>query len=422
MGHVLLRNVGFCHLDADRPMKNIPTLGFMLILVTMSNLAYADVCHVSGAGRLENSVLERYFTSQSAALSACESASNPFGQSGCYVSRSREYICNGGGSDSSKFTFQWDWGATTPPLADGWEDDGNGNWFIPVPVIECDRQSSIALVDDLGVTTACEVNALPTPEGVCDSILGRQNNVDLCGDHQDTCFGAGGTFGFAGTGTEMSEICLASGSSIPVPTCASGSYIYVQRGDGDATQNQVACAQPDELPVTICDGSTQDCDRDGKVDDQNKNGLVDNGVADTGGAGTASGPTAGTGTRNIGDLDFETPTIGEGQCDPTSTNYAECIGQGDAGELTLQSSGGTFDSVNASMGARISASGFGGMASNITGVFSGAGACPAPSFSAFGTSFAINFHCTLYSSISGILSAVMLVVFSMAGIRHMMSA
>lgn len=114
---------------------------------------------------------------------------------------------------------------------------------------------------------------------------------------------------------------------------------------------------------------------------------------------------------------------GAGECDPTAANYAECIGIPGTGETTYsdqsgetmqQSAEGYYDSL--STVPIIAAT------SGIANIFSGTGTCPTPSFSAFGDTFTIDLHCTIYSNIAGIFSAVMLVFWSIVGVRNVMSA
>jgi hypothetical protein len=51
-----------------------------------------------------------------------------------------------------------------------------------------------------------------------------------------------------------------------------------------------------------------------------------------------------------------------------------------------------------------------------------AGQCYAPTFNLFGHSITMNMHCTIYSSISSVLSAIFLAMWSFAGLRIIMSA
>lgn len=158
------------------------------------------------------------------------------------------------------------------------------------------------------------------------------------------------------------------------------------------------------------------------------------------------GNTTYTTTNNTTYITNETTTQGAGQCDPTSADYAQCIGmqeESGAGECDPESSdyfeciGGnepidpssystrTQQSLTASTEAYttgLSSIPVIAAAQNITTAFDGQGACPAPTFDAFGSTWALDYHCTLYQSISGILSAAMLVFWTLAGIRHVMSA
>jgi hypothetical protein len=82
---------------------------------------------------------------------------------------------------------------------------------------------------------------------------------------------------------------------------------------------------------TTCDATLYNCDDDisGAIDDQDGDGCIDNGVDNGTCVGTTTGLSApAIPTQNIGYSEFESPTKGAGQCDPTSKNYAECIGMG----------------------------------------------------------------------------------------------
>jgi len=124
------------------------------------------------------------------------------------------------------------------------------------------------------------------------------------------------------------------------------------------------------------------------------------------------------------------PIEGAGDCDPTSTNYALCAGFIDdtepedaRGERTDLSSGSTMEEIGSDAYARLANAPIVLMISNVSQAMTFASsACPTPGFSIFGESFSINFHCTLYADIASVLSAIMMLIFSIAGIRHIASA
>lgn len=118
---------------------------------------------------------------------------------------------------------------------------------------------------------------------------------------------------------------------------------------------------------------------------------------------------------------------GAGQCDPTAANYLECIGGGEPPEPTQwpdsQKTGQDLQAAGQGFIDQLSTVPIVAAGADFAGVFTGGtGTCPAPTFSAFGQTFALDYHCTLYSQISGILSAVMLVFYSLVGLRNVMSA
>lgn len=173
----------------------------------------------------------------------------------------------------------------------------------------------IPIIGFTGEVTGC----LPAPnDEPCTNVQGTINGQEICADSAAACSATGGTFGYAGWGDTNSAVCLSGdyGSA----SCASGS-VRVLDGPNDG---HFTCQAPGSVPPSICNGQLYDCDNDGNIDDQNHNGIVDNGVLDGEGVPYVA---PGTVPPNIGDDPLKSPKLGAGQCDPTSKNYAKCIGQ-----------------------------------------------------------------------------------------------
>lgn len=209
--------------------------------------------------------------------------------------------------------------------------------------------NDVPVVNQAGDSTPAPykmIECFDAPEGDTCNSIGKSNyddTFDFCQARKDDCDAVGGTYGAIGTpegGT--SHVCI-NDLGADTPVCASGSQLYYEENpDGSFG---VACtpATPDD---TVCDAQQYDCDGDGNVDDQDHDGVKDNGTAnehDQGGGGdTSSGGFTGTITdpndpnygETIGDNPLDPATEGAGDCDPTSQNYAECIGMPSGGTGT----------------------------------------------------------------------------------------
>jgi len=296
---------------------------------------------------------------------------------------------------------------------------------VPPPVCGI---NTIAMKDQYGDNTACIDTGLPA--ATCTNVLGSVDGVDICGDDSASCTAEGGTYGFIGGSDFTESICISPTVPNSDGTCPQ-SYLINQvapLNEGDAWT--LRCVQPPSVPPTICDGRVYDCDGDGNVDDQDGNGIKDNGSRATEEAcldcleATPFDPVV-----NVGVDPLATPEEGAGDCDPTARNYAECIGMvpddidTDVGVRTNLSSGNSLDELGVSVYQRLELVPVVAMVGNVSGLFTLAGAvCPAPEFSLFGTTFALDYHCTLYELVRSVLSALMIVVFTISGIRHVASA
>ncbi|HIE83497.1 MAG TPA: hypothetical protein EYQ00_06435 [Dehalococcoidia bacterium] len=275
--------------------------------------------------------------------------------------------------------------------------------------------------DEFGNITSCIASIDPDSD-TCENVQGYINNTLLCADNLDQCNAAGGDFGYF-NGEPM---CVQPEIETAGDYCPSG-YVIVYGAGIDGAAGSFNCVLPDDLPPTICDGSLYDCDGDKMIDDQNKNGCVDNGIADDPLCLNILQPQTGVNGQDP----LNPPIEGAGDCDPTSRNYAKCAGfLGDEeepedarGTRVDLSSGASMDQVAGSIYTRLENAPIVQMIGNVSQVFSFTNeACPTPSFEAFGKTFSIDFHCQLYLDIAGILSALMMIVFSVAGIRHIASA
>lgn len=137
------------------------------------------------------------------------------------------------------------------------------------------------------------------------------------------------------------------------------------------------------------------------------------------GAVTA-GVNASNGTGSGGEGEGE----GAGDCDPTAENYIECIApQGPMPEHTTseaQTVGEAFENFMTDL------EGTGPMQliGKMGHAFDGAGGaeCPAPTFEAFGQSFTIDMHCTLFDQFGSMLANVFSLLWVLLGIRIIASA
>jgi hypothetical protein len=276
----------------------------------------------------------------------------------------------------------------------------------------------------------------------CGNITGSllyDPSFSFCQGYADSCASQGGTYGAVGGSESTGHVCLTASS---MPECSAVSLF------DDGTGVYGAACTSKTVPNNICDTTKYDCDGDGAIDDQNLDGCLDNGISNGSCVGTTTGAAPpSTPARNVGDKPFETASSGAGQCDPTSKNYAECAGLVSAETSQANTDGlqGIQDAIEAGQealneeidtelftedqGSQIGDEFSARLASvplimalNQSTTFSGVAACPSPSFSVLGNTFLINYHCTLYDSISSILGALMIALYSIAGLRHIMSA
>lgn len=293
------------------------------------------------------------------------------------------------------------------------------------------------------------------PDEGCQDLTGKMSTsgggdatFDYCQEMADECATRGGTYGAIGRGEDTHHLCMTN-TGEPPPTCASGSMNWVENLDGSSA---FACV-PTEPPNDVCDGTKYDCDDDGKVDDQDKDGCVDNGLENDPNCpnkheGSDTGEDPEGETKKEGEDPLDPAEKGAGKCDPTSQNYAECIGETEMEGETLETLEGIEDGI-AELVDIFSQEGTGAGSSfedqsvgdtmggfseaindvpviaavnNLANAFAGSGTCPTPSFTIFGTSFSFDYHCTLYANVAGLLSAAMLVFWSLIGIREVMSA
>jgi hypothetical protein len=302
---------------------------------------------------------------------------------------------------------------------------------------DCIDQGGMVTVDptmSISGTSPTVVGCSPPPQLGCTNVTGKTqfNNFDYCLEREQECTASGGTYGAVGYGGgQVNHVCLQNYGN-NVPTCASGSQYWIDDPvDGSSAFACVSTTPPND----VCDASKYDCDGDGNVDDQDSNGIVDNGGANVSGDGVTLDANGNPIEGNVGDDPLDPAVEGAGDCDPTSQNYQECISKdspqeqildllsAEATQITSQYTGS--DSVaDSSLGFYngLSSVPIVSAMSGLGASFTGSGECPAPSFSAFGTDFTMNYHCTLYSSISGMLSAVMFGIWTLLAARHLMSA
>ena len=284
------------------------------------------------------------------------------------------------------------------------------------PPVSC-LPVEISFSNEFGEITSC-VTSIDPDLDTCANPQGYINDVEICGDDKNQCEAAGGDFGYLNS----QPVCVQPEIETAGEYCPSG-YVVTYNAGLDGAAGSYNCELPDDLPPTICDATKYDCDGDKNIDDQNKNGCIDNGVADD-----PLCPNLQPGVP--GQDPLQPPVQGAGDCDPTSRNYAKCAGFVDEtetedtrGERENLSSGDSMDEVAGNVYTRLENAPIVQMVSNVNQAFTFTNsACPTPSFNAFGSSFSIDFHCQLYLDIASILSAVMMIIFSIAGIRHIASA
>lgn len=134
--------------------------------------------------------------------------------------------------------------------------------------------------------------------------------------------------------------------------------------------------------------------------------------------------TQGDGSVITRTVTTETSEGSKGECDPESKNYAECAGfvQTGTADYSLPAPGNTISESATGYYNGIASAPIVVAASNISTMFTGSGSCPAPTFEVFGQVFALDYHCTLYTSIASIISAFMIALWTIVGIRTVFSA
>lgn len=388
-----------------------------IALMMGAQFSYAAGC-ASPSG--QNAV---YFDTSSERNAACSAAASADGTFCATSPTGQKYCANRSRHSLTTTLFTVNVISCTLPEVKIYAADGQASCEEPDAPITCLINQSPVLNNSGEVESCLEQDA--NDDG-CDSV-GIINGIEYCAYSNAECTAIGGSYGYAsfGEGQEPIGTCLDDTNSVP-PSCASGSIVIIETG----SPSTYSCKQPDQHPSNICDGTKYDCDGDGQVDDQNNNGVTDNGLSDEP-LGTPTNQTYAPGQEpNIGYDELEPATEGEGDCDPSSQNYAECAGFNDAedeednrGDQTGISSGATGDELASDIYTRLGNAPIVQAFSNVTNIFDlSTAACPSPNFSAFGTQFAFDYHCTLYQTISPTLSAVMLLFFSIVGLRHIASA
>ena len=224
------------------------------------------------------------------------------------------------------------------------------------------------MIVDLTYESPVPTGCLDAPELGCTNITGKTDfdtvdaTFDYCQERALECAAQGGTYGAIGSESSgTGHVCLMGAPNVPV--CSSGAALYyVENPDGSGG---MTCT-PTTPPNDTCDATKYDCDGDGNVDDQDKDGVVDNGTenlhnqggggSNTGGSfggntgdfsGTVTDPNSPYYGENIGEDKLNPAAEGTGKCDPTATNYADCIGLtgGDLGEIEDGANQGIIDGI-----------------------------------------------------------------------------
>ncbi|WP_308365128.1 MULTISPECIES: hypothetical protein [unclassified Microbulbifer] len=115
---------------------------------------------------------------------------------------------------------------------------------------------------------------------------------------------------------------------------------------------------------------------------------------------------------------------GTGECDPESSTYLDCISSGSLPEHTATEHG-DLESAVAGYYGRLEQIPLVQMFSSLGEAFSGIPdnpSCPAPTFEIFDTHFTMDFHCSLYEQVAGLLSTLFMIFWTIVGIRHFASA
>jgi hypothetical protein len=427
----------------------------LLTMILGCNSAYSTIC---AQPSFDTPGITQYFAQDSDASDACE-ASKP----NCNR-RSGFYHCAGTGNNDSRTTrFRFgfycpagqttniDTGACDDAACVGNEARNNDGICEVCPSGDFDDLSGACknleesctggmIVYDLQNQKVSECLGDNTQ---CNSVTGSStydNNFDYCGDLKSQCDQVGGTYGAVnGENSTAQHICLQNSTT---PTCSDNAAVGVFKSGG--TDYDVACTTQ-RPPDNVCDGTRFDCDGDMMVDDQDGDGCTDNG----GSNGSCVGSSTGN-SRNSPEPwnDPLNPAVeGAGDCDPTSQNYSQCIGDAGLDLSTVEESIAETNAINQAILDTLTAPDDGVISGEYQGTESGIGAqfmadlyavpliaaasnlsfagnavCPTPTFDAFGQTFMIDMHCTLHSTISGTLSVVMFALFSLIGFRHVMSA
>lgn len=385
--------------------------------------ASAEACYSdeSGGG------MATYWPDEASAQAACSSASGPWGACGGSVQGTpsppdgygrsnlgthEAMYCPQAGANDNR-THLWAWPITQCTATQVYDNE-LGYCEDDAPPIAC-QVDEMSFSNEFGEITSCVASIDPDLE-TCENPQGYINGIEICGDNQNQCQAAGGDFGYL----NGEPICVQPEIETAGDYCPSG-YVVTYNAGLDGNAGSYNCVLPDDLPPNICDATIYDCDGDGNIDDQNENGCTDNGIADDPMCPNLQ-------PQFPGQNPLQPPVEGAGDCDPTSRNYAECAGflpelEDARGTRTDLSTGASMDSVAGNVYTRLENAPIVQMIGNVSGVFSFSNAaCPTPSFEAFGSIVSIDYHCTLYLEIAGILSVLMMIVFSIGGIRHIASA
>lgn len=145
----------------------------------------------------------------------------------------------------------------------------------------------------------------------------------------------------------------------------------------------------------------------GSVDTNGSGANVGNGNNGTGIPGKSTGGSGAGGGSS--------PSSANGDC---GASGVDCGGDGSVPQLpsepTLQQAAQTYYAALASVPV---VAAVGGIAAAVPD-----GQCPTASFSVFGQQYTLDVQCTLWNSMQGVLSAVMLVFWTILGVRVLMSA
>lgn len=145
---------------------------------------------------------------------------------------------------------------------------------------------------------------------------------------------------------------------------------------------------------------------------------------------TTSGASVGDDAELIAALESLTEALEEeaegGPCDPEQPDYAECVGMvsgADPGTQDGLTNVADITAISNDVYIRLQNVPLVVAASNVSNMFNlGPASCPQPSFSVLSETFSIDMHCTLLSQFTASISAIFMFLWTLAGIRHLMSA